>query len=471
MQEKTSDISQLNIDNEEFVLSPSKFLKFFIPSLIGILIFMFPIPYLDGKFVAYSDGFTIPIAVIKDYIQGFLGSFLPLLVVISITTTLVLTLGTKIFKPAFILKNEFLNNLLNTTIFWTIVRVIGAVFVLITYNKYSIEMIHSGNTGGLLLNDLMPVLFIVFFLAGFLLPLILDFGLLEFVGVLLSKIMRPLFGLPGRSSVDCLTSWLGDGTIGVLLTNKQLESGFYTKREAAVIATSFSAVSITFCLVVITELKLESYFVPMIGVVAVTGIACAFIIPRLMPLSKIEDTYIVENDERDHETIPKGKTLLSYGLEKATKRAENSPSVFSFLNSGLKNVLDMWIAVLPVVMAIGTIGLIVAEETAIFTYLGMPFIPLIELLNIPEAVAMSETIVVGFADMFLPAIIGSSIESDLTRFVIACLSVSQLIYMSEVGGLILATKIPVNFFQLLIIFLLRTVISLPIIALFAHMIF
>jgi len=73
--------------------------------------------------------------------------------------------------------------------------------------------------------------------------------------------------------------------------------------------------------------------------------------------------------------------------------------------------------------------------------------------------------------MFLPAIIGSSIESELTRFVIACLSVSQLIYMSEVGGLILGTKIPVSFFQLLIIFLLRTIISLPIIAVCAHMIF
>ena len=317
----------------------------------------------------------------------------------------------------------------------------------------------------------MPVLFIVFFLAGVLLPLILDFGLLEFVGVLLSKVMRPLFGLPGRSSVDCLTSWLGDGTIGVLLTNKQLESGFYTKREAAVIATSFSAVSITFCLVVISQVKLESYFMHMVGVVALCGVACAFIIPRLMPLSKIDNVYIKDNLDRDHETLPKGKTLFTYGLQKAAQRAEKSPSFFSFLNDGFKNVLDMWIGVLPVVMAIGTLGLIVAEETDLFTYLGMPFIPFLELLNIPDAVEMSKTIMVGFADMFLPAIIGASIESDLTRFVIACLSVSQLIYMSEVGGLILGTKIPVNFIQLLMIFLLRTIISLPIIAIFAHIIF
>ena len=209
----------------------------------------------------------------------------------------------------------------------------------------------------------------------------------------------------------------------------------------------------------------------MIGVVALCGIVCALIVPRLFPLSKIDNTYVVENSDRDHETIPEGKTLFTHSLHKAVHKIEKSPSFFTFLNDGLKNILDMWIGILPVVMAIGTMGLIVAEETPVFDYLGMPFIPFLELMNIPFAAEMSKTIMVGFADMFLPAIIGSSIESELTRFVIACLSVSQLIYMSEVGGLILGTKIPVSFFQLLIIFLLRTIISLPIIALCAHMIF
>ncbi len=448
-----------------------QFLKFFIPSMIGLIVFVFPIPYVDGKFVSYSDGFTIPIAVLKDYIQGYMSDFLPLLVVTSIMITVVGSLYTKIMKPSLIVNSEFLNNLLNVKTSWLMLRILGAFFAVVTYFQFGFETIYSDSIGGLLLYELMPILFIVFFLAGLLLPLLLDFGLLEFVGVLCTKVMRPLFGLPGRSSVDCLASWLGDGTIGVLLTDKQLQSGFYTKREAAVIATSFSAVSVTFCLVVISQVKLESYFINMIGVVALCGIVCALIVPKLFPLSKIEDTYITKNDEVDCEAIPEGKTLFNYGLHKAVQKAEKSPSFFTFLNDGLKNILDMWIGILPIVMAIGTLGLIVAEKTPVFDYLGMPFIPLLELLNIPFAAEMSKTIMVGFADMFLPAIIGSSIESELTRFVIACLSVSQLIYMSEVGGLILGTKIPVSFFQLLVIFLLRTVISLPIIALCAHMIF
>ncbi|MBB1441509.1 YjiH family protein, partial [Shewanella sp. SG41-4] len=85
------------------------------------------------------------------------------------------------------------------------------------------------------------------------------------------------------------------------------------------------------------------------------------------------------------------------------------------------------------------------------------------------ATEASKTIVVGFADMFIPSILASSIESDLTRFVIAALSVTQLIYMSEVGALLIGSKIPVNFFELFVIFILRTLVTLPVIALMGHL--
>ena len=127
--------------------------------------------------------------------------------------------------------------------------------------------------------------------------------------------------------------------------------------------------------------------------------------------------------------------------------------------------------VAPVVMAFGLVALMIAEYSPVFQWLGMPFIPLLELMQVPYAAEASETILIGFADMFLPAILGSSIEAEITRFIIAALSVTQLIYMSEVGGLLLGSKVPVSFKDLVYIFLLRTIITLPIITLIAHMIF
>jgi nucleoside recognition membrane protein YjiH len=123
-------------------------------------------------------------------------------------------------------------------------------------------------------------------------------------------------------------------------------------------------------------------------------------------------------------------------------------------------------------MCIGTLALVLALNTTVFETLGLPFMPLLNLLDIPEAAAASKTMVVGFTDMFTPSILAAStITSNMTRFIVAVVSVTQLIYLSEVGGLILGSKIPVNLVELFILFLERTVISLVIASAFAHMIF
>ncbi|MGL5048077.1 MAG: YjiH family protein, partial [Shewanella sp.] len=355
---------------------------------------------------------------------------------------------------------------------WLTTRIVGAVFIVLTYLGLGPEVINSSSTGALVLNDLLPVLFSVFLFAGMLLPLLLNFGLLELFGTLLTKIMRPIFNLPGRSAIDCMASWLGDGSVGILLTSKQYEARFYTQREAAVIGTTFSAVSITFCLVVISQVKLEHMFAPFYLTVCLAGFAAAIIVPKLPPLSWKKDHYIDDTPRMaDDELIPAGHNAFTWGFDKALEKAASAGGIKTVLNEGIKNVVDMVFGIIPVVMAIGTLALIIAEHTPIFNYLGMPFIPLLELLHIPEATVASKTIVVGFADMFIPSILASSIESDMTRFVIAALSVTQLIYMSEVGALLIGSKIPINFVELFVVFILRTLVTLPVIAGVAHLLF
>lgn len=62
-------------------------------------------------------------------------------------------------------------------------------------------------------------------------------------------------------------------------------------------------------------------------------------------------------------------------------------------------------------------------------------------------------------------------DNEMTRFVIAAMSVTQLIYMSEVGALLLGSRIPVNIAELFVIFILRTLITLPVITAVAHLLF
>lgn len=288
-------------------------LMFLIPSLIGLFLFMAP--------VTYNGDITIPVAVLAKSIQALFGEHLVAIVTGIIMFMSVATIIAKVVKPTFITNNNFLYGLLSPTPLWFVVRLIGGLAAASVFFQVGPEAVWEPNTGGLVLNDLLPVLFSVFIFAGLLLPLLLNFGLLELFGTLLSKVMRPVFNLPGRSAIDCMASWLGDGSVGILLTSKQYENKFYTQREAAVVGTTFSAVSITFSLVVIAQVELESYFLPFYLTVCLAGFVAAVIIPRLPPLSYKKDLFI-DGSERaaDAEAIPEGHSTFSWVLLKQWKK-------------------------------------------------------------------------------------------------------------------------------------------------------
>lgn len=442
---------------------------FVVPSVIGILLFMIPVNY-DGSW-------TIIIKIVADMISGVLGDFLPLLCVVIVTASASLGLAS-LGSPSFITSYPIVEKTFTTTPVWAIIRVIGAVFIWLVVlgvdaeGNSIISMITSPDTGGFVLSDLLTVLVVIFFLAGLLLPLLLDFGLLEFIGALLTKIMRPLFKIPGRAAVDCITSWIGDGTLGVMLTANQYEGGYYSAREASIVSTTFSAVSITFSIVVLAQVGLMDYFGLYYLLICLVGVACAIILPRIPPLSLKKDTYLVEGRAMA-EDLPEGYTSsVQYGLALAVKRVDEHRGIGQFLENGIKNAAGMWFGVLPVVMCIGTLALVLATYTPVFDILGMPFLPLLSLLQVPDAELVSKTMVVGFTDMFTPSVIAAAtITNPAALFIVAVISVTQLIYLSEVGGLILGSKIPVNILELFVLFLERTIISLLIVAPAALLIF
>ena len=435
---------------------------FVIPSIIGVLLFMIPVE-VDGSW-------TVIVKVIADMIGDSIADFLPILCCIIVTVSAVLGVAS-LFHPKFIDEHPLMYNTFSTTPAWVIIRVVGAVFVWVAFAGVGVgdgeplQIIGGEDTGGFVLGDLLTVLVIIFFLAGLLLPLLLDFGLLEFIGALLTKVMRPLFKIPGRS-------WIGDGTLGVMLTCNQYESGYYSAREASIISTTFSAVSITFSIVVLAQVDLMEYFGPYYLLICAVGIICALIVPRIPPLSLKKDTYLVEGKAMP-ETLPEGYTSSAkFGLDLAIKRVSDHRGIGQFLENGLKNACGMWFGVLPVVMCVGTLALMLANYTTIFDVLGAPFMPLLDLLQVPEAQEVSKTMIVGFTDMFTPSVIAAEgIADPMSRFIVATVSVTQLIYLSEVGGLILGSKIPVNIVELFILFLERTIISLLIVCPVAHLLF
>ncbi|QPL45684.1 YjiH family protein [Halomonas sp. A40-4] len=436
-------------------------IKFLIPSLIGVLLFL--VPFQVG------DTINIGMGLMADGLQTLLGAALPAIATVVLCFSVVATLYAKLVNPSWA-KSGVLNEMFHVGPVWLGMRILGALFALMTFFQVGPEFVTASFTGGVMLNDLAPVL-LTFFFAALLLPFLVEFGFMEFIGSLVRKPFRVIFNLPGRSAIDATASWMGSGTVGVLITTQQYEQGYYNGREASVIASNFSVVSIAFALLVTSFVDINHLFVQFYFTVVVAGLIAAVIVPRLPPLSRKANDYYEPVGCQISEKPTAKIGLLRYSLLQATRRAAGAPGPRELAKLALLNVMDIFLALLPLVFAIGTVALILAEFTPLFTWLSYPMVPVLELLRIPEAEAAAPATLVGFADMFLPAVLATNIESELTRFVIACLSLTQLIYMSEIGALLLKSKIPIKLWELVAIFLLRTAITLPIIAFIAHTFF
>ena len=76
----------------------SEILKFLVPSLIGVTLFMLP--------VSQAGGITIPIAMLSNWVQAHFADVLPTVVLFLVMITVIGTIVTKLFTPKLILKNE-----------------------------------------------------------------------------------------------------------------------------------------------------------------------------------------------------------------------------------------------------------------------------------------------------------------------------------------------------------------------------
>ena len=433
-------------------------LKFIVPSLLGAIVFLMPVS--DGETI------TIPFGIMIDWVNNNFGGLVKATLVAVTVISALATLWYS-FGPA--QSHEgFLARVFRVSPVWVALRVLGAVFCVLFVTGLGPAWVTSDATGGTVVGLLMTNLLALFFFASLSLPLLTDYGFMEFVGAFLSRAFRVLFRLPGRSAIDGLASWLGAAPIGVMLTVQQFDKGVYNRREAATVATTFSIVSIPFCYVIAKVVGLADVFFAYYGSVVLIGLVCALILPRIPPLTWIAQDYDPEAGRQADDVILPGETALQAGTRLGLSRARKAPGFAGFLGNGVQNLVSIWFGLVPATLAIAMIALILVEYTPIFHWLSQPFVPLLTWAGLPEAEAAAPALVVGFADMYLPALIGEGIQSQETRFLIAVLSVSQLIYMSEVGAILLRSNLGLNIGHLAMLFVIRTIISTPLAILLAR---
>ena len=132
--------------------------------------------------------------------------------------------------------------------------------------------------------------------------------------------------------------------------------------------------------------------------------------------------------------------------------------------------MGMYFDLIPIVISWGTIVLIIATYTPLFTWISYPMGMYLQLFGVEEAFAVAPATLIGFTDMFVPALLIAGTTSVKTKFIIGVLSLVQIIYMTEVGAIVIKSEIPLNLWKLFLIFMERTLIAIPLITLFANLV-
>ena len=422
--------------------------RFWVYSAVGVFMFFLPI--------TIGDTSTIPLDHLVTWVIGVLGSaakYVALALIVAGTLYPFLT-------------GRWRESALKT--FFALANVVGLVAGVMLVFGFGPAWLFEPDLGPFLYNALVIPVGLLVPIGGVFLALLIGYGLMEFVGVLVRPVMRPVWRTPGRSAIDAVASFVGSYSLALLITNRVYQAGRYNAREAAIIATGFSTVSATFMIVVartldIMHLWLTYFFVALIVTFLVTAVTV-----RLPPLSRIEDDYFPGSTPQPEQAVRTDRVKAAWSEAMGTLRT--APGLARNVWDNLRDGTRMAMAILPAILSIGLGGLLLARFTPVFEWLGYLFYPFTWLMRLPDPFQAAEAMAVGVAEMFLPATLIAGHESEALRFVIAVVSVSQIIFFSALVPCILATRIPLTIWQLVVIWVERVILSLVIVTPIAYLV-
>ncbi len=433
-------------------------LRFVVTALVGAVFFLLP--------VRVDEQWTIPFDVVVNVVQDELPQVVAVYSAVVIVAAAAVSILAWLQRRGVVGPRPFDASYFSTGPAFLLFRLLGAVFAVLILFQVGPELLLDEATGGLMFDTLVASVAVIVPIGAVFITLFVAFGALEFIGTLLRPLMRPLFRVPGRGALDATASFVGSYSVGLYVTNLMYREGRYSAREASVIATSFSTVSIGFFAVVAATLDLMAYFPLIFGSVSLVMIVLAIVQARIPPLSRKPDTYAAEpRPEPEYRG-----NLLRHAVDEAVSRAQQARAVPRELGRGLVDGFKLSMAILPTILAVGLVAILLAEETPLFTVLGRPLEPILAALALPDADIIAPASLIGVTEMFLPALL--SVEAAIeARFFIAVLSISQLLFFSAVIPLLLEIDVPVTLRDCIVLFIIRTLIAIPLVAGITHLVF
>lgn len=367
--------------------NPAKFLIF---SIIGILYFFVPLaPTASGR--------TTWLVQSVNLIKGWLKPCLSYIVLIFVA---LLVIGCIIARVTD--KFPLLTKMYGSVKVYSIVLyVLGLIFAVMVVFQVGPAAILDPAVGadGLGISKTVIVTIII---AGLFVIFVTDFGLLELIGALIEPLMRPVFKVPGYASIDAVTSFVANPTLGIFLTNRLYKDKMYTTREAASISTNFSFISMGFFAVLVESAGILDHYGDVVLWSFLLSFAIAAIMIRIPPLRGLPDLMYDGSPRPDEKKAKYSAELFKNAMIKAVETG-NSVDIAATFKKTLMDVFIFAQKISAYIMCIYVLVMVVVKNTNIADYLGIPFVPILNLLGIPNAAEIAPSFILGLAEVALPS--------------------------------------------------------------------
>lgn len=453
------------------------FFKFLIVTVVALFVFFVPV---NGS-VPFGIIYTGAIDIVQSFItiNGIQVGALLLTTIILMGTGITSVIG-KYFAPK---ESKIYQYYKSDSIIHPILYLLGGIFAVLYFLDTAQifsgpEIIVGPATGGMVIPPVVVGVAFIIPVGAFFIPFLTDYGCIDFFGVILEPLMRPFFRTPGKSAIDASASFVGSTTMGIIITGRMYNGNIYTKRESSIIATCFSAVSVGYAVLVMQTAGLEEYFLPIYAVCFFLTFVMAAIISRIPPISRKKDEFengdIQTDADRKEDRFKFGPEMIKGGVHRASVRAHTSGSLTKRILSSIVDAFPVLPKVITLLCSIGILGMIAAAYTPIFDIIGYTIYPITSILGVPDAMVAASAIPAGITEMFIPVLtIAEQVDSlhIKTRFFVAAVSMLQIIFLAESVVVIMNTGLPVKFREMLVVFVQRTLIAMPLVAIFMHLMF
>lgn len=356
----------------------------------------------------------------------------------------------------------------------------GAHFGFMGWLFNGVDSLNGNSIANFVMANILVTICISIPCASLFLPFLVDYGLVDFIGVFVRVIMRPVFKLPGRAAIIMVTAFLGNFSAGHIAVNDQYKTGRMTERESVCIDTSLSTVSVGFLMALATNTGLnnaelwggKNYWNLFFWVAFLITLIVAFIGVRIPPLRGIPDNYYPGATPNPEQVIKKG--IFSAAITEGLDMAQNQDNVGKRIKYYMIETMNVLGTVAAGTSFFGTFGVVLYTYTPIVRWLGYIFWPFFRIFGFKgqELTTATTGAMISFVEVTVPGLlVTTGVWSMRLRFMLAVLPVTSIIFLASFVPCCMGTEVPVKFWHLCVIWLERMILSIIITGIFAIILF